>query len=46
MGARYDALLWFEQTKDLCTLHHEALRPLHHEARPREQEHETEPTGF
>jgi erythromycin esterase-like protein len=38
MGGRYDALLWFEQT--------EALRPLHHEARPEEPEFETEPTGF
>jgi erythromycin esterase len=38
MGGRYDALLWFEETT--------ALRPLHHEARPAEQEYETEPTGF
>ena len=38
MGGRYDALLWFERT--------EALRPLHHEAAPREPELETEPTGF
>jgi erythromycin esterase-like protein len=38
MGARYDALMWFEETG--------ALRPLHHEARPVEQEYETEPTGF
>jgi len=38
MGARYDALLWFEETR--------ALRPLHHESRPREPELETEPTGF
>lgn len=38
MGARYDALLWFEATS--------ALRPLHHEARPAEPEYETEPTGF
>jgi erythromycin esterase-like protein len=38
MGARYDALLWIEETS--------ALRPLHHEPRPREPELETEPTGF
>ncbi len=38
MGARYDALLWFEETA--------ALRPLHREAPPREPELETEPTGF
>jgi len=38
MGARYDALLWFEQTR--------ALQPLHHEGRPAEPEYETEPTGF
>ncbi|HET9647956.1 MAG TPA: erythromycin esterase family protein [Microlunatus sp.] len=38
MGARYDALVWFEQT--------EALRPLHHERRPVEPELETEPSGF
>lgn len=38
MGRRYDALLWFERT--------EALRPLHHEAKPVEPEFETEPTGF
>ncbi|WP_336648373.1 erythromycin esterase family protein [Microbacterium sp. MMO-10] len=38
MGARYDALLWFEQTH--------ALLPLHHERRPEEVEYETEPTGF
>ena len=38
MGARYDALLWFERT--------EALRPLHREYRPSEPELETEPTGF
>lgn len=38
MGARYDALLWFERT--------EALRPLHREYRPSEPEFETEPTGF
>ncbi|GAA1466461.1 erythromycin esterase family protein [Microbacterium thalassium] len=38
MGARYDALLWFEQA--------EALTPLHHEAQPEEPEFETEPSGF
>ena len=38
MGDRYDALLWLEETT--------ALQPLHHEARPREPELETEPTGF
>ncbi len=38
MGARYDALLWFEETR--------ALAPLHHEGRPREPEFETEPSGF
>ena len=38
MGARYDALVWFEQT--------EALHALHHEGRPTEPELETEPTGF
>jgi erythromycin esterase-like protein len=38
MGARYDALMWFERTT--------ALRPLHHEARPDELEFETEPSGF
>lgn len=38
MGARYDALLWFEDTT--------ALTPLHHEQAPREAELETEPTGF
>jgi erythromycin esterase-like protein len=38
MGARYDALLWFEET--------EALVPLHHEGRPSEPEFETEPSGF
>ncbi len=38
MGERYDALVWLEETT--------ALRPLHHEARPREPELETEPTGF
>lgn len=38
MGGRYDALIWFERT--------DALRPLHHEARPRQPEFETEPSGF
>ena len=38
MGARYDALVWLEQT--------EALHALHHEARPTEPELETEPSGF
>jgi erythromycin esterase len=38
MGERYDALLWFENTL--------AVRPLHHEAPPREAELETEPSGF
>ncbi|EWT02069.1 protein-L-isoaspartate O-methyltransferase [Intrasporangium oryzae NRRL B-24470] len=38
MGARYDALVWFEETR--------ALQPLHHEGRPVEPEYETEPTGF
>jgi hypothetical protein len=38
MGARYDALVWFEQS--------EALHALHHEDRPIEPELETEPTGF
>jgi len=38
MGDRYDALIWFEQA--------DALRPLHHEARPHELEFETEPSGF
>jgi erythromycin esterase-like protein len=38
MGGRYDALIWFEQAV--------ALRPLHHERRPREPELETQPTGF
>ncbi|HET7398199.1 MAG TPA: erythromycin esterase family protein [Intrasporangium sp.] len=37
MGGRYDALLWFEETR--------ALRPLHHEPPPREPEYETEPWG-
>jgi erythromycin esterase-like protein len=38
MGARYDALLWFERTH--------ALHPLHHETPPMEPEFETEPTGL
>ncbi len=38
LGERYDVLLWFEETR--------ALRPLHHEARPSRPEYETEPTGF
>jgi erythromycin esterase len=38
MGARYDALLWFEHTR--------AVRMLHPEARAREPELETEPSGF
>jgi len=38
MGERYDALIWFEQTR--------ALRALHHETPPEEAEYETEPTGF
>jgi len=38
IGARYDALVWFEQTV--------ALHALHHEDRPIEPELETEPTGF
>jgi erythromycin esterase-like protein len=38
IGARYDALIWFEHTT--------ALRPLRHEPRPLEPELETEPTGF
>jgi len=38
LGARYDALLWLEQTT--------ALQPLHHEPRPSEPEFETEPTGL
>ena len=38
MGARYDALVWLEETA--------GLHPLHHEARPREPELETEPTGY
>ncbi len=38
MGARYDALVWLEETGP--------LHPLHHEGRPVEAELETEPTGF
>ena len=38
MGARYDALLWFERSR--------ALTPLHHELPPEEPEYETEPTGY
>lgn len=38
MGERYDALLWFEDTR--------ALRPLHHELPPEEPELGTEPTGL
>jgi erythromycin esterase-like protein len=38
MGARYDALVWFERT--------EALHPLRHEAPPLEPEFETEPSSF
>lgn len=38
MGGRYDALLWFEDTR--------ALRPLHHEPEPEETEFETAPSGF
>jgi erythromycin esterase len=38
MGARYDALLWMEDTT--------ALHPLHHEPPPQEPELGTEPTGF
>ena len=38
MGARYDALIWLEQTT--------RLSPLHHETRPCEPELETEPTGL
>lgn len=38
IGARYDALMWFEDT--------EALHPLHHEPRPTEPELETEPSGY
>jgi erythromycin esterase-like protein len=38
MGARYDALVWLEDTR--------ALHPLRHEPEPREPELETEPSGF
>ena len=38
MDARYDALLWCEETS--------ALEPLHHELKPSEPEYETEPSGF
>jgi erythromycin esterase-like protein len=38
MGARYDALIWLEDTR--------ALRPLRHEPEPGEPELETEPSGF
>ncbi|MBG6057549.1 erythromycin esterase [Cryobacterium sp. MP_M5] len=38
MGARYDALIWCEEST--------AVRPLRHEPRPEEHEFETEPTGF
>ena len=38
MGGRYDALLWFEETR--------ALEPLHHEHRPTEPEYETQPSGL
>ncbi len=38
MGGRYDALLWFEETR--------ALEPLHHEHRPAEPEYETQPSGL
>lgn len=38
MGLRYDALIWFEQTRSLI--------PLHHERWPEETEFETEPSGF
>lgn len=38
MGLRYDALVWFEETRSLV--------PLHHERRPDEAEFETEPSGF
>jgi erythromycin esterase-like protein len=38
MGGRYDALLWFEDTR--------AVRPLRHERPPSEPELETEPSGF
>ncbi|WP_406831341.1 erythromycin esterase family protein [Pedococcus sp. KACC 23699] len=38
MGARYDALVWLEETT--------ALHPLHHEVAPSEPELETEPSGL
>ena len=38
MGARYDALIWFDQTEDLVPLSHEPSSP--------GPEYETEPTGF
>lgn len=38
MGARYDGVIWVEDTTPLS--------PLHHEAPPREAEFETEPTGL
>lgn len=38
MGARYDALVWLEETSP--------LRALHHERPPAEPELETEPSGF
>ncbi|GAA4355541.1 erythromycin esterase family protein [Microbacterium rhizosphaerae] len=38
MGRRYDALIWVEQTR--------ALRPLHHETAPEENEFETAPSGY
>lgn len=38
IGGRYDALIWLDGT--------DALRALHHEARPTEPELETEPTGL
>ena len=38
LDARYDALLWCEETT--------ALQPLRHEPIPTEAEYETEPTGF
>jgi erythromycin esterase-like protein len=38
MGRRYDALVWFEDTR--------SLEPLRHELKPDELEFETEPTGY
>lgn len=38
MGERYDALLWFEETR--------ALVPLHRERAPIEPEYEAEPSGY